>query len=214
MDKLTLYIDRFWISPYAFSAWVALEEKGLAFETIELGLDRKDHQAPDYQSGSITGRVPALRHGDFWLAESSAIVEYVDEIARDPSHLALLPTNLRDRARCRQVMAWIRSDLMPIREERATHTMFYVRASKPLSPVAEQAKQRLVFAADKLVPADRTTLFEQWSIADADLGFMLARLHINGDSLPAKLVTYCETQLARPSVKKWFERERPPYVGY
>ena len=37
----------------------------------------------------------------------------------------MLPAAPRDRARARQIMAWIRSDLMPIREERATHTFFY-----------------------------------------------------------------------------------------
>ena len=31
MPELTLWVDAFWISPYAFSAFVALEEKGLDY---------------------------------------------------------------------------------------------------------------------------------------------------------------------------------------
>ena len=46
-------------------------------------------------------------------------------------------------------MAWVRSDLMPIREERSTTTMFYERATKPLSPAAqeEQAAWEAIQAA-------------------------------------------------------------------
>ena len=40
-----------------------------------------------------------------------------------PTHPPLLPALPQPRARARQLLAWIRSDLMPIREERATHTM-------------------------------------------------------------------------------------------
>src|SRR5688572_10669822 len=127
---LALYGDRFWISPYVYSCFVALTEKGVPFEMVEVALDRKEQHQPEFRDRSLTGRVPALRHGDFWLSESAAIVEYVDETFPGPK---LLPTDPKDRARARQVMGWIRSDLMGVREERSTHTMFYDPTREPLS---------------------------------------------------------------------------------
>lgn len=42
-------------------------------------------------------------------------------------------------------MAWLRSDLMPLREERSTLTMLYEehRAKTPLSEKGEQAAQKV-----------------------------------------------------------------------
>src|SRR5579883_1890377 len=133
---LTLYVDRFWISPYAFSAFVALEEKQLAYSVAEVALDRKEQRGEHYRSHSLTNRVPALDHDGFWLSESSAIAEYLDDAF--PAR-PLLPTAVRDRARARQVMAWIRSDLMPFREQRPTHTMFFARATAALDAAGQDA---------------------------------------------------------------------------
>src|SRR5882672_5088967 len=78
-SALTLAVDSFWISPYAFSCYVALKEKALPFEVRAVSLPDKDHHRPEYQQKSLTGRVPMLQHGDFALSESSAIVEYLDD---------------------------------------------------------------------------------------------------------------------------------------
>src|SRR4051812_42288345 len=109
---LTLYVDRFWISPYSLTAYVSLVEKELPFEVVELGLDRRDHHDAAYAAGSLTGRVPSLRHGDYWLSESSAIAEYLAETFPFPSHPRIFPADLSDRGRARQLMGWFRSDLM------------------------------------------------------------------------------------------------------
>ncbi len=155
-SALMLSVDSFWISPYAFSCYVALKEKGLPFEVRAVSLPDKDHHRPEYQQKSLTGRVPMLQHGDFTLSESSAIVEYLDDAF--PGTPRALPSSVRDRARARQIMAWVRSDLMPIREERATTTMFYERATKPLSPAAQDAARRLTAFAQGVVPEGRTSL--------------------------------------------------------
>jgi glutathione S-transferase len=209
---ITLYVDRFWISPYAYSVFVALEEKRLAYTAAEIGLDRDEQHGEAYQSSSVTGRVPALDHDGFSLAESSAIVEYLDDAFPEQPHL--LPADVRDRARARQVMAWIRSDLMPIREQRPTHTMFYARATAPLDAAGKQAAAKLFRVADRLVPASGTQLFAQWSLADADLGFMLMRLVLNDEPVPAKLRAYADAQWQRPAARKWREHPRPAYVAY
>ena len=103
---------------------------------------------------------------------------------------------------------------MPIRQERPTTSIFFPehRAKEPLSAAARRAAERLVRAAEARIPSGQTTLFGSFCIADIDLGIMLMRLHANGDALPAGLARFAEAQWDRPSVKKWVERARPPFV--
>lgn len=212
MTTLTLYVDHHWISPYALSAFVALEEKGLSYSVKEVSLPKKEHHQAAY--GAHTGRVPALQHGDFWLAESSAIVEYLADVFPFPKYPRLFPEDFKERAICREVMAWVRSDLMPIRDERSTYTVFYQPTKQPLSPAGVAAKTRLLTACDRLITEGRTTLFASWCIADTDLAMMLQRLAANGDELPAKVRAYVEANWQRPSIRKWVERARPTYSAY
>ena len=206
-----LYVDRHWESPYAMSAFVALVEKGLAFEAKELALENKEHERADYRA--LTARIPSLVEGDFWLAESSAIAEYLEDAYPPPGAPRIFPENPKERARCREVQAWLRSDLMPIREERPTTSIFFPehRAKAPLSAKAKRSAERLVAAAEHLVPAGKTSLFGSFCIADVDLGIMLMRLHANGDPLPEGLGAFADAQWHRPSVKQWVERARPGF---
>ena len=217
MEPLTPHVDGFWISPYAVAAFVALKEKGVPFTTREVNLHELAQHQPDFQTRSVTGRVPVLEHGDFRLSESSAIVEYLEDTFPAPQYPAVLPAAPRDRARARQIMAWIRSDLMPIRDERATHTIFYKPATEPLSAAGRAAVAKLIAAASAFldaVPAGRTTLFDTFTIADADLAMMLQRLIANNHEVPAKLVAFAKAQWQRPSVRAFLEHARPPYVHY
>lgn len=213
MSDLTLFRDDFWISPYVFTCDVTLREKGLAYETVAVALQRGEQRAEGYASGSVTGRVPALRHGDFMLAESSAIAEYLEDAF--PATPRVLPADPKERARARQVMSWIRSDdTLPIRMERSTTTMFYERATKPLSEEARGAAAKLVAVASRLLARGGEHIGSAWSIADADLAFMLQRLVLNGDEVPAPVRAYAERVWRRPTVRAFVERERPPYVAY
>jgi glutathione S-transferase len=214
MESLVLYVDGFWNSPYAFSVFVALKEKGVPFEVREVNLHERAQHAPDFAAKSITSRVPVLEQGSFRLSESSAIVEYLEEAFAPPRYTAMLPAAPRDRARARQIMAWIRSDLMPIREERSTNSFFYGRKVEPLSPAGLAAADKLLAAANALIPDGRTSLFGDFSIADADLAMMLMRLVGNGHPVPAKISDFVAAQWRRPSVREFVERERAPYVPY
>jgi glutathione S-transferase len=214
MADLSLSVDAYRVSPYAFSAFVALTEKGLTFDVVPVALQHQEQHHADYLAGSLTGRVPALRHKGWWLSESSAIAEYLEDAFPPPDHPRLLPADLRERARARQLMAWVRSGLMPIREERSTDTLFYQRTDRPLSSAAEAAAKRLLAVADALLAPGRTTLFASWSIADADFALMLQRLLWNGYPAPAKVKAFADAQWARPSVRAWLEQPRAPYVPY
>ena len=214
MEPLTLHVDGFWTSPYVFSVFVALMEKGLPFSTREVNLHELAQRKHDFQARSVTGRVPVLEHGDFRLSESSAIVEYLEETFPVPKYTPVMPATTRDRARARQIMAWIRSDLMPIREERATHTIFYKPASEPLSEAGRAAAAKLIAAAASFIPDGKTALFDAFTIADADLAMMLQRLIASGHPVPPKLTAFATAQWQRPSVRAFVERERIPYVPH
>ena len=209
---LILYNDTFWVSPYAYSCFVVLHEKELPFEVRTVALEKREQHAPDFRDRSLTARVPTLVHGDFWLSESTAIVDYLEEAFPAPAHRALLPETLQDRARARQLLAWIRSDFLALREERSTHTMFYPHehALAPLSPAARAAADKVIRVASAMVPEGRATIFQDFSVADADLAFVLMRLVLAGDELPAHLKTWAESIWRRPSVHAYVTRERPP----
>ena len=203
---LHLYVDSLFTSPYAMSVFVALREKGLAFETYTLDLDAGQNQAADYVQRSLTQRVPTLVDGDFALSESSAITEYLDQAYPETR---VYPADVQQRARARQVQAWLRSDLLPIRQERSTLVVFCGQKRPPLSAEAQAAATKLITAAQALLADNREYLCGQWSIADVDLAVMLNRLILNGDAMPAQLVTYAQRQWQRPSVREWVELRRP-----
>jgi glutathione S-transferase len=205
-DPLSLYVDSVYTSPYAMSVFVTLREKGLAFELIPLDLDAAHNQAAEFAQLSVTQRVPTLVEGGFALSESSAICEYLDQAYPESP---VYPSDPKQRARARQVQAWLRSDLLPIRQERSTLVVFCGHKMPPLSPVAEAAARKLISAVQLLLAGNPTHLFGEWSIADVDLAVMLNRLILNGDPVPAELVAYAQRQWQRPSVQEWVNLQRP-----
>jgi glutathione S-transferase len=215
MAELRLSVDAYWTSPYAFSAFVALKEKGLSFDIETVALHKGEHRRKEALAASLTGRIPVLRHGGFSLSESSAIDEYLEDSFPSPGHPRLFPADVQKRARARQLMAWLRSDLMPIRKERSTTGLFYKDIPvEPLSGAAEAAAGQLLDVAEALIPEGRHTLFGDFCIADADFALMLQRLLWTGYPAPDKVQAYADAQWGRPSVRDWLEQKRPPYVPY
>lgn len=210
-SHIVLYGDELWESPYVFTAFVALQEKGLPFEVSVIDLTRKEQLAPDYRDRSLTARVPCIEHGGFVLSESLAIVEYLDDAFGGAGRPRLLPDGIEARARARQILGWLRSDLLPLRDERSTRTMFYERATAPLSERARGAADKLFRVAEQVVPVGEGHLFGAWSSADADLAFMLHRLILNGDAVPARIERWAANQWARPSVRAYVEHDRPKH---
>lgn len=208
---MLLYVDSNFASPYALVAFVSLLEKGVPFEVKALELFANAQHETAFASTSITSRVPTLVQGDFALSESSAICEYVDESF---AGTRLYPTDVQDRARARQIQAWVRSDLMPIREERPTWVVFCGAKKPPLSATAKKAAEKLFAAALLLLKGRTENLFGQWSIADVDLAMMLQRFVAHGDTIPAPLADYANRQWQRPSVQKWVKHARPPLTEY
>lgn len=203
---LRLYVDSQFTSPYAMSVFVTLREKGLMFDMLTLDLDTAQNQTADFTQLSLTQRVPTLVEGEFALSESCAITEYLEQVYPETP---VYPADPQQRARARQVQAWLRSDLLAIRQERSTLVVFYGQKMPPLSPAAEAAVRKLFSATQALLAGNPPYLFGEWSIADLDLAVMLNRLILNGDSVPAEWVDYAQRQWQRPSVQAWVNLQRP-----
>lgn len=207
---LRLHADAAHVSPWVFSAFIALREKELAFDRVDHSLPRGELRAAAFQERSLTGKVPVLEHDGWWLSESMGIAEYLAETFPFPKHPRLFPENLQERGRCRQVMLWLRTELAPLRDARPTTSIFHAdRAARaPLSPAAAESAAELVRVASLLVKPAASTLFGSWCIADADLALCLQRLRANGDALPLPLAEYADAQWQRPSVKEWLALPR------
>jgi glutathione S-transferase len=203
---MRLYVDSKFTSPYAMSVFVSLRTKGIDFELKTIDLDAKQNLSSDYLHSSLTTRVPVLIDGQFSLSESSAIAEYLEEIKPTPP---LYPDNVHDRAKARQIQAWLRSDLLALREERSTEVIFYKPVSAELTEAGKSAAEKLIQVASLLLDDGKMNVFDSWSIADTDLALMLNRLIFNGDSVPESLKKYAEFQWQHPAIREWMELKRP-----
>ena len=212
---MQIFIDDFWISPYAMFAFVAAKEKGLKFETKQVALQSGQQKTGAFADLSWTGKIPVLIDDNgFSVSESLAIVEYLDEKYPFPDYPRLLPANVEDRARARQIMNWLNSDMLGLRSDRSTHTVFYTPAKNPLGDVARRDAERLLDLARRTIVGGRVNLFDRWCIADTVLAMMLTRLVASGDPVPDYVKSYVDGQWARPSVAEFVRVKRKPYIAY
>ena len=79
MDAPTLFHDPT-SEPSRAVHWFSIEA-GIALEIEYVWLTRGEHTAPGFLAVNPAHQVPALRHGDFCLAEASAIMTYLAELA-------------------------------------------------------------------------------------------------------------------------------------
>lgn len=198
---ITLWSDANYFSPYVLSVYVALKEKGLNFTLQTINLAAGQNVQPGWIGYNLTRRVPVLAVDDFVLSESSAIAEYLEERFAPPVWERIYPLDVEKRARARQIQAWIRSDFIPIREERPTDVVFAGVKKPPLSPDALKSAEKLIATAQALLPPGQQNLFGEWCIADTDLALMLNRLILNGDEVPERLQEYAAFQWQRASVQ-------------
>jgi maleylpyruvate isomerase len=100
------------------SAWrvrIALHLKGLAFETIPVQLSGAEQHQAAFAARNPMRQVPVLEMGDgaepIVLTQSIAILEYLEERFPDPP---LLPTDLVERARTRELAELVNSGIQPL----------------------------------------------------------------------------------------------------
>lgn len=205
---MILYGEELHDSPWVMSVFVTLREKGIEFTERTLRLADGEHRRAPFAASAPIARVPALEHDGVWLSESLAIVEYLEERFPAPRHSSVLPDGLADRARARMILAWLRTSLMTLRQERSTATVFFAPASSPLSAGARIDAEQLIAHAERWL-GDGPWLLPRFGLADADLAMALMRLHASRDPLPARLQGYVERVWQRPSVAAWVGKPRP-----
>ena len=208
---LTLYVDGYFVNQWDASCVVALEEKQLPYTTARALLRDGGGVAPGLVGRTKVARVPAFQHGDVWLTESSAIIEYLEETFPAPAYPRLLPAEPHARAKARQWMSFVRSDLFALRDERAWWVCVYPATQlPPLSRQAERDCRELVEIIERLAAAGELDP-AQWHMGHADLALTVLRLARTGYALPDRTQTFLDSALARPSMRAYIEHARPPF---
>ncbi len=106
METIKLFSAR--VCPFAHRSRLALAEKGIPFELVEIDL----HNKPSwYKEINPAEAVPALQQGNFLLQESLVINEYIEELANAPS---LLPVTPQQRAEARLWISHAESHVVPL----------------------------------------------------------------------------------------------------
>ena len=208
MAELTLITDSSWMSPWSFHALVALEEKQLPYHIETIRLPMPPERRTALERRAVMAQLPVLAHRpaaapELWIAESLAISEYLAERFPTPAHPRLFPADLGHRARARQLMLVLRTELGALQEERPTSTVFGRPSRQALSERARREADELIRITIALLTPGAPSLFGDWCIADADLSLALMRLIANEDPVPDPVVQYALAQWDRASVKKF-----------
>jgi glutathione S-transferase len=159
MHDLQLYT--FKLCPFAHRVRLALAEKGLAAEQIEIDLKKKP---ANFLTLSPYGRVPLLIHRGFKLWESAIILEYLDEAF--PAH-PLMPSNPADRAKARLWIDFANSPLLA-----ATHRMMFTKDEVTRHQLAAEMTESVSFLEREMATQNLDgpyLLGEEFTLADIAL---------------------------------------------
>jgi maleylpyruvate isomerase len=162
----------FWRSTCSWRVRIALHYKQLPFEYVAVDLTKGQQHDEELVRKNPMRQVPVLELDDgTHLSQSMAILDYLDEVQREPP---LLPATPLLRARARQLAEMIASGIQPLQN---TSTQIYVRDQ--LHGDANQFVRHFVekglTALETQVGSGRFCVGDQPSIADVclvpELGF-------------------------------------------
>ncbi len=110
---MTVQLYTYWRSSAAWRVRIALNLKNISHTLIPVHLlkDGGGQHTPEYAIINPMKLVPALVHDGQVITQSSAIIEYLDEIHPEPP---LLSQNPAERARARQFAQTIACDIHPV----------------------------------------------------------------------------------------------------
>jgi glutathione S-transferase len=181
------------LCPYVQRAVIALTEKGVAFERIDIDLANK----PDwFLKVSPLGKTPVLLVGDRAIFESAVILEYLEETQANPLH----PADALGRAEHRAFIEFgsaVLNDIAGLYSA-PDEAAFKARAAQ-LEAKFARLEARVVgpwFGGEKfsLVDAVFGPVFRYFDVFDeiGDFGILVGK---------PKVARWRETLAARPSVK-------------
>ncbi len=133
-------------SAFARTVRLALEEKGVDYDLVEVDILSGAHKEPEHLARHPFGKVPAFEHDGLMLYETDAITRYINETFEGPD---LEPANARDRALMTQAIGIVNGYGYPC----MIGQIFMQRAVMPL--LGEASDEAAIEAA---VPEARTCL--------------------------------------------------------
>lgn len=200
------------LSPYVRKVLVYAAERGIELELKPTGFPNLD---PDYLAASPLRKMPAFVDDDFKLADSSAIIHYLE--AKYPDG-PLIPAEARARGRT----IWFEEDADTIMMSCGAK-MFFNRIvaprfmGRPGDVDAAEAAERdelppILDYLERAVPDDGGFLVgDSLTLADIAVAGPFANFRYAGADVDAKryprTVAYVERILSRPSFSSWLERE-------
>lgn len=110
-------------SSASFRVRIALNLKGIAYASSAINLPKGEQAGADFRAVSPVGLVPVLVDGAATLAQSLAIIEYLDEAHPGPK---LLPADPLDRAYVRAFSQIVACEIHPLNNLR---TLRHVKRS-------------------------------------------------------------------------------------
>ncbi len=126
-------------STYSRRVRIALIEKGIPADLVEVDMVARAHRSPAYLALNPYGRVPTLQEDGFVLYESTAILEYLEATHPNPP---LVPADARGRA-----LASMHMKLCDIQLARQTGIIIFPKRFLPKErwdePAMAQAKKEI-----------------------------------------------------------------------
>lgn len=199
------------VSPFVRKLLGYLGEKGIAFELKGVGIGDPD---PGFRAASPLGKMPAMDDDGFLLADSSAIIHYLEAKHPEP---ALIPADPQERGR---VIWW--DEFGDTVFAACGGKMFFNRIVAPrflgregdLAAAAEAETQELPKLLDYLesaIPASGFLVGDRLTLADlAAVSPLMNIRHCGAAADPArypKIAAWSEAILARPSLAPWIAKE-------
>ena len=200
------------LSPFVRKVAAFATEKGIEFELKPTRIADAD---PDFHTASPFRKMPALKDGDYCLADSSAICHYLEAKHPDP---ALIPSEPRARGRTIWFDEFADTILFGCGQKAFFNRIVAPRfLNRPGDEAVAEAAIRdelppILDYLESIVPADEGYLVgNSLTLADISVVSPFANfIHLNVELDAAKhprTKRYVERMLDRPSFKPYVDRE-------
>jgi glutathione S-transferase len=192
--------------------WLA-HELGLDYDIEPVQARNGDTQKDTYRQMSPKSKVPVLRHGDFVVTESPAILTYLAEQFA-PEQGFFVPNNAIERARLNEWCFFIMTEL-------DAHPLYIIRRHQALKDIYGEAPQavasareyfaRMASAMEPRVAAVKQYLLgDEISVADILLTTVLTWAHNYELELSDACHAYRQRLTARPAYQAALAINQPP----